>query len=47
VDVVPALVADLDVPETLVFTFRGGKVAEVREYRTTEEALGAVGLSDG
>jgi ketosteroid isomerase-like protein len=29
-----------------VFTFRGGKVASVREYRTTEEALEALGLSE-
>jgi ketosteroid isomerase-like protein len=36
---------EVDVPETYVLTFRGEKVAEVREYRTKEEALEAVGLS--
>jgi ketosteroid isomerase-like protein len=37
---------ELEVPETWVFTFRGEKVQEVREYRTTEEALRVVGLEE-
>jgi ketosteroid isomerase-like protein len=31
--------------ETMVFWLRGGKVVEVREYRTKPEALDAAGLS--
>jgi ketosteroid isomerase-like protein len=38
--------AEVEVPETWVFTFRGKKVAAVREYRTTAEALETLGLSD-
>jgi ketosteroid isomerase-like protein len=38
--------AEVDVPETWVFTFRGEKVAEVREYRTIGEALEAVDLPE-
>ena len=38
--------AEVEVSETWVFTFRGEKVAEVREYRTTEEALATVGPSE-
>ena len=37
---------EVEVPETWVFSFRGDKVAELREYRTTGEALEAVGLSE-
>ena len=36
----------VDVPETYVLTFRGRRVAEVREYRTKEEAFEAVGLKE-
>jgi ketosteroid isomerase-like protein len=30
--------------ETMVFWLRGGKVVEVREYRTKDEALGVAGM---
>ena len=36
----------VEVPETYVLTFRGGRIIEVREYRTKREALEAVGLRE-
>ena len=40
----PGSDAEVAIEETHVYRFRDGKVVEVREYRTKEEALAAVGL---
>jgi ketosteroid isomerase-like protein len=37
---------EVALPETHVWKVRKGKVAEVREYRTLEQALDAAGLSE-
>ena len=39
-------VADVVVDEVFVDKYRDGKIVEVREYRTRQEALEAVGLSE-
>ena len=41
----PGSSAEVAVEETHVYSFRNGKVVEVREYRTKPEALEAAGLS--
>jgi ketosteroid isomerase-like protein len=38
--------ADVIVDEVFVNKYRNGKIVEVREYRTREEAFAAVGLSE-
>jgi ketosteroid isomerase-like protein len=38
--------ADVIVDEVFVDRYRDGKIVEVREYRTREEAFAAVGLSE-
>ena len=39
-------VADVVVDEVFVDKYRDGKIVEVREYRTRQEALEAAGLSE-